>query len=54
MEIFTASSVFQDKVKIFLIQYIQPVKAITLMFLVRENTTRKELHRLELTSKVTI
>jgi len=52
-EVFTANSVFQGKVKIFLIQYIQPVKAITLMFLVRENTTRKELHRLELTSKVT-
>jgi len=54
VEIFTANCVFQGKVKIFLIQYIQPVKAITLMFLVIENTTRKELHRLELTSKVTI
>jgi len=53
VEIFTANSVFQGKVKIFLIQYMQSVKAITLMFLVRENTTRKELRRLELTSKVT-
>ena len=53
VEIFTANSVFQGKVKIFLIQYMQSVKAITLMFLVRENTTRKELHRLQLTSKVT-
>jgi len=35
------------------IQYIQAVKAITVKFLVRENTTRKELHPLELTSKVT-
>jgi len=32
-------------------QYIQPVKAITVKFLVWENTTRKELHSLELTSK---
>jgi len=54
VEIFTANSVFQGKVKIFLIRYIQPVKAITLMFLVRENTTLEELHRLELTSKVKI
>jgi len=53
VEIFTENSVFQGKVKIFLIQYIQPLKAITLMFLFRENTTRKELHRLMLTSKVT-
>ena len=29
------------------------VKAITIKFLVREKTTRKELHPLELTSKVT-
>ena len=35
------------------IQYIQAVKAITVTFLVWENTTRKELHPLELTSKVT-
>jgi len=32
---------------------IQPVKAITVKFLVWENTTHKELHYLELTSKVT-
>ena len=38
---------------IFSIQYIQVVKAITVKFHVRENTTRKELHPLELTSKVT-
>ena len=50
---FTANSVFQDKVKKFLIQYIQLVKTITVKFLVRENTTREELHRLELASKVT-
>jgi len=54
VEMFTANSVFQGKVKIFLIHYIQPVKAISPMFFFRENTTRKELHRLELTSKVTI
>jgi len=53
VENYTANSVFQDKVKKFLIQYIQPVKAITVKFLVRENTTRKGLHCLELTSKVT-
>ena len=53
VENFTANSGFQDNVKNVLIQYIQPVKAITVKFLVRENTTRKELHRLELTSKVT-
>jgi len=29
------------------------VKAITVKFLVRENTTRKELQPLELTSKIT-
>jgi len=40
-------------VKKFSIQYIQAVKAITLKFLVRENTTRKELQPLELTSKAT-
>jgi len=32
---------------------MQPLKGITVKFLVRENTTRKELHPLELTSKVT-
>jgi len=46
VENFTASSVFQEKVKKFSIQYIQPVKAITVKFLVRDNTTRKELHPL--------
>jgi len=51
-ENFTAT-VFQGKVKIFSIQYIQAVKAITVKFLVRENTTSKALHPLELTSKVT-
>ena len=44
-------TVFQGKVKKFSIQYIQPVKAITVKFLVWENTTHKELHSLELTSK---
>jgi len=34
------------------IEYIQPGKAITVKFLVWENTTRKKLHPLELTSKV--
>ena len=53
VENFTANSVFQDNVIKILIQYIQPAKAITVKFLVRENTPRKELHRLELTSKVT-
>ena len=53
VENFWANSAFQDKVKNFLIQYIQAVKAITVKFLVRENTTSKDLHRLELTSKVT-
>ena len=53
VENFTVNSVFQGKVKKFSIQYIQPVKAFTLKFLVLENTTRKELHPLELTSKVT-
>jgi len=52
VEIFTANC-FSGQGEIIFIQYIQPVKAITLMFLFRENTTRKELHRLELTSKVT-
>jgi len=33
---------------------IASVKAITVKFLVWENTTRKELHPIELTSKVTI
>ena len=50
---FHGNSVFQGKVNNFSIQYIQAVKAITVKFLVRENTTRKELHPLELTSKVT-
>jgi len=50
---FTANSVFQGKVKKFSIRYIEPVKAITAKLLVRENTTRKELHPLELTSKIT-
>jgi len=50
---FTANSLFQGKVKQFSIQYIQPVKAISVKFLVRQNTTRKGLHPLELTSKVT-
>jgi len=53
VENFTANSVFQDKVKKYSIQYIQPVKAITIQFLVRENPTRKDLNPLELTSKVT-
>ena len=50
VEIFTTNC-FSGQGEIIFIQYIQPVKAITLMFLVRENNTRKELHRLELTSK---
>jgi len=53
VESFTANSVFQDKVKKISIQYIQPVKAVTVKFLVWENTTRKKLHPLELTCKVT-
>ena len=53
MENFTANSVFQGKVKKISIQYIQPVNAVTLKFLVWENTTRKKLHPLELTSKIT-
>ena len=53
MENFTANSVFQCKVKKISIQYIQPVKAFTVNFLVWENTTRKKLHLLELTSKAT-
>jgi len=53
VETFTANSVFQGKVKNISIQYFQPVKAITVKFLVWENITRKELHPLELTSKVT-
>jgi len=40
-------------VKKFSIKYIQAVKAITVKFLVRESTTREELHPLVLTSKVT-
>jgi len=52
-ENFTANSIFQGKLKKFSVQYIQPVKAITVKFLVWENTARKELHPLELTSKVT-
>ena len=53
VENFTANSVFQGKVKKISIQYIQPVKAITVKFLVWENTTRKKLHPFELKSKVT-
>jgi len=53
VENFSANSVVQGKVKKFSMQYIQPVKAITVKFLVWENTTRKERHPLELTSKVT-
>ena len=45
---FTANSVFQEKVKKFPIQYIQSRRT-----LVKENTTQKELHPLELASKVT-
>ena len=44
-------TLFQGKVKKFSIQYIQPVKAITVKFLVWENTTHKEPHSFELTSK---
>jgi len=50
---FKANSIFQRKVKNFSIQYIRLVKAITVKFLVRENTTRKELQPLEVTSKAT-
>jgi len=53
VENFTPNSVFQGKVKKNSIQYIQPVKAITVNFRVWENTTHKKLHPLELTSKVT-
>jgi len=53
VEYYRANSVFLGKVKKFSIQYIKKAKAISLKFLVRENTTRKELHPLELTSKVT-
>jgi len=53
VENFTTNSVFQGKVKKISIQYIHPVKVITVKFFVGENITRKELHRLELTSKVT-
>jgi len=49
----TANSVFQGKVKKISIQCIQPIKAITVKFLVWENRTRKKLHPLELTCKVT-
>jgi len=49
---FTANS-FPGRGEKISMQYIQPVKAFTVKFLVRENTTRKELHRLELASKVT-
>ena len=52
VENFAANSVFQGKVK-KIIQYIQPVTANTAKFLVWENTARKKLHPLELTSKVT-
>jgi len=44
VKIFRANSVFQGKVKNISIRYMQPVKAIIVKFLVRENTTRKELH----------
>jgi len=47
----TANSDFQGKVKKISIRYSQPAKAITVKFFVWENTTRKELHPLELTSK---
>ena len=53
VENFTATLFFRERCKIFSMQYIQAVKAITVKFLVRENATRKELHPLELTSKVT-
>jgi len=53
VENFTVNSVFMGKVKKNSIQYIQIVKAFTVNFLVLENTTRKKLHPLELTSKVT-
>ena len=48
-----ATLFFRERCKIFSMQYIQAVKAITVKFLVRENATRKERHPLELTSKVT-
>jgi len=53
MKNFTANSVFQENVKKISIQYIQPLKTIPVKFLARENTTRQELHPLELASKVT-
>jgi len=53
VENFTSNSVFQGKVKKISIQCIMPAKAITVKFLVWESTTRKKLHPLELTSKVT-
>ena len=53
VENFTANSLFQVKEKKNSIQYVQPVKAITVKFLVWENITRKKLHPLELTRKVT-
>jgi len=53
VENFTSNSVFQGKVKKFSIRYIQPAKAITGKCLVWEKTTHKELHPLELTTKVT-
>jgi len=46
VENFTANSVFQGKVKKISIQYIQPAKAITVKFLIWENTARKKLHPL--------
>jgi len=52
VENFTANSVFQGKVKKISIEYIEPVKAFSVN-LVWENTTRKKLYPLELTSKVT-
>jgi len=53
VENFTANSIFQGKVRKCSVQCIQPVKAITITFLIWDNTTRKELHPLELTSTVT-
>jgi len=50
VENFTANY-FSGQGKKISIRYIQPVKAITVKFLVWENTTLKELHPLELTSK---
>jgi len=51
VETFTANAVFPGKVKNFSNKIHSARKAITVKFIVRENTTRKELHPLELTSK---